>query len=97
MIVSMIKSHGCFVKCIFYIEDAIISREIIIKNASGSNDNIFFSIIYRYKSLVLLGFREAVVDDKGIFGIYWTDFEIGFDRKIVRENEDSIISNFLLY
>ncbi len=60
MFVRVSESHCRFMKRIFYIENILIVRKIIIKNPSGSNDYIFFSIIYGAKSLVFFGFRQFI-------------------------------------
>lgn len=70
VLVCVLKSHKRAMKRVFYIHDMIICPEIIIKNASGSNDNIFFSIVYIPKGFVFLGFGKIIRYHERI-GLCW--------------------------
>lgn len=64
VLVGMIEPHGNLAYRIFYIHDTVITREIIVKNASGSNDYIFFSVIYRSEGFEFACFCEFIVYDE---------------------------------
>lgn len=81
--ITVSESHSRLVERIFYVEDIFITREIIIKNTSGSNDNIFFSIIHRTKSLVFLGLGQLIRYNERGFRINGMDFQICLDSEIV--------------
>lgn len=97
MFVGMVESHGRFVERVFYIEHTVITRQIIIKNAPGSNDYIFFSVIHRSKGFVLLGLREFIIDNQYRLWVYMCIFQKCIDRKIVGEDKDDFIQDLCMY
>lgn len=60
VLIGVLKTHLGTVERIFHIEELVVCAEIIIKNAPGSNDNIFFSVVYVSECFMFLGFRQSV-------------------------------------
>ena len=80
-------------KSIFYVEDIFIVRQIIVKNASGSNNYIFFSIVDRKVRLMFFGFGQCIWDDEYIF-IYRKALYIRINSEIIRKYNDKTWNNF---
>lgn len=59
--VGVLKPHRGGTECVFDVDDAVVAREIIIKNPPRSNDLLFFSVVRIDKAFVALRLCEAVM------------------------------------
>lgn len=66
MLVAVSEPHRGLMERILDIEDVFVFSEIIIKNASRSNDYIFFSVVDGIIGLIFVRLREAIVHDECI-------------------------------
>ena len=96
MFVGVIKPHYSLMKCIFYIEDVFIVRQIIVKNASGSNNYIFFSIVDRKIRLMFFSFSQCIGDCEYIF-INRKMLNISINREIIRKYNNSFPFDMFWY
>lgn len=96
MLICMVETHRCLMKSIFYIEDIFIVRQIIVKNASGSNNYIFFSIVDRKICLMFFGFSQCIWHDERIF-IDRKALYIGINSEIIRKYNNSFSFYMFLY
>lgn len=94
MLISVLKTHLCTMERILHIEDVVVRAEIIIKNASGSNNNIFFSVIHIAECFMFLGLGQSVRHYQYVIG-WGILFQIGLHGIVVREYDHAALTNMV--